>query len=175
MKKHTNILALVAVLVAFAAPAFAQGVGIKAQPRMKFSGTRLDSTQVAIPNWATGVSVIASQDTTNWFDLSGFDFAVGAVAASPLVQFQINHQIGAATDSIAYAIEWANDAADLTSFIPGTVAFVTTGTKGATVVPGCDNDDLTCARYVRVIVQNVKVASGVTRKFSIVPLLRLKQ
>lgn len=172
MKKITNILALAAVMAAFAAPAFAGDVVIRALPRMKFSGTKLDSTLIAVPTNSTTATAASTRDTTNWLDLGNYKFAYG-VSASPLIQFQINHQVGAATDTMQTAVEWANDPNDLASFIPGSPAFAAPGVSGATIISGCDSDDLTCGRFVRVIVSNFKVASGVTRKFSVVPILRL--
>lgn len=174
MKKHMHILALAAFLVAFAAPAFAQGK-ILALPRAKFfkansSGVQQDSTEVAIIVWGGAVTVAAASDTTEWINLSPYNFIPPGFTAQPIVQVQINHQIGAATDSVGYILQYRNDPRS-TGFHAGALTHVAANASGSTIIDAMTSSGPQ-SREFRVILLNNKIASGVTRKYSVVPIIR---
>jgi hypothetical protein len=178
MKKHLNILALAAVLVAIAVPAFAQfsihipDFGRTASPRLRWvKGATTDSTEVAIVVWGGAVTVAAASDTTEWYAVGRrYEFPQPGFTAAPILQFQVNHQIGAATDSIGYILQYKSDP-NTTAFHQTATQHVPTNGAAATVIDAMTSSG-PAGSDVRLILINNKIASGVTRKYSVVPIIR---
>lgn len=179
MKKGIT-LALASVLVAVALPAYA-ATYLRTLPLMTFpKNATYDSTEVAVPIHAVGNAPSASQDTTAWLEVGGLDYAEASGVAQNLLDFQINHQSIATSDTISYAIQWTGDEAT----VAGTASKFAGGSITAIAIPaGCTASivngiasDSESNRWVRVIVWNNKVTnSNVTRKFSVQPIARLKR
>lgn len=175
MKKR-NILALAALFLAFAVPAFAQfnmhvpdfGAG---RSRLKWvKGATTDSTEVAIVVWGGAVAVTTASDTTDWLNVGRYVYQQPGFTAAPLVQLQVNHQVGAATDSIGYIIQYRSDP-NATSIHQTALTHIAANTGGSTVIDAVTTSG-PAAREIRLIVLNNKIASGVTRKYSVVPIIR---
>lgn len=171
MKKFLNILALVAVTAAFAAPAFADAYRIVTLPKMTWNkGATTDSTVIAVP---AGFAVAAAADTTNWYDLGKFNFAQsvnGSSTASQIVSMQVNAQQAATLDTMRTTIQYSNDPA---GGFTAASAVVLVGQTASTVAVA-DQDD-TIYRFFRVIFDHYDGSTTTTRKVSIVPVIKVAQ
>lgn len=185
MKSLKNIALALALLATCSASAVYAGgskilVGVDlagkgavhANGRMKFVKlASTDSTRVAIAVWGGAVSEAAASDTTGWLNLAGLSFNETGFTAQPFVQFQINHQIGAATDSVGYKIQYSSDPQDQTTFHTAALTHIAANAGGSTVIDALTSNGPS-ARFVRIIILNDKIASGVTRLYSVVPIVR---
>lgn len=150
--------------------------------RMKFVKlASTDSTRVAIGVWGGAVTEAAAEDTTGWLDLAGLNGIEAGFTGQPFVQFQINHQIGAATDSVGYKLQYSADLNDQTTFSTGALTHVAANVGGSTFIdamaPAIASSSVTAAgaqnaRFIRLIILNDKIASGATRLYSVVPIVR---
>jgi hypothetical protein len=180
MKKFGHILALVAVMVAFAGTALA-GPKINTLAPMNWDrGAGTDSTFISIPVWVGAIAITAAQETTAWLDLGKFEFpdGVGSATPVPLVQFQITVGTVAATtsDSVGYQVQYANDPADLsrtTGFINGTQSYAAMA-QNVAVITALDATRTAASasgRFIRLIVTNAEIGSGYQRRFRVVPII----
>jgi hypothetical protein len=128
------------------------------------------------------VTEAAAEDTTAWLDTAGLVFADPGFTGAPALQFQVNHQIGAATDSVGIKLQYASDANDQTTFSTGALTHVAANVGGSTFIdalaPIANSGSVTAqlaqsARFVRIIILNDKIGSGATRLYSVVPVARL--
>lgn len=192
--KHLKNLLAVALLAVMAVPAFAgtriitlggrPGVANNGRAKfVKFATT--DSTRVAIGVWGGAISEATASDTTAWIDIGGINFTSQGYSGAPRLQFQINHQIGAATDSIGYKIQYLADENDKTTFSTSALTHVAANVGGSTfidalaptaagAVGGVASQAAQGARQIRLILLNNKIASGVTRLYSVVPVARVE-
>lgn len=191
MKTKNAILALalaLAVLVTGEAraggmkyEAFGSQTGITAGQMRWLKVLTTDSTSVAIAVWGGAVTVAAASETTAWLDTGSEVFPDVAAKDVPLVLFEVEHQVGAAIDSVGYIVQWTNNPntnalAVGSTFVSSAMATPPTSGLGATatLVTAIDSDQAPGGgRWCRLIVVNAKVGSGATRRYSVRPF-RLK-
>lgn len=180
MKKYLNILALVVVglTMALATAADAQGYKLNVLGRLRWNKqATTDSTEIAV-SWSPTND--AGTDTTEWVDLRGYTYpniANGQSTAATLVAIQLNAQQAASGDTMRVQFQFANEATVSGRTITATKinsqsAVVQVGNQ-APVITVLDVDDAHISNFFRVIFDNHDQSVGVTRKVSVIPIVKV--
>ena len=178
MKNIRTILALAVALVTFAAPAFADGFQIRTLPRLKwvkYAGSQgimpslSDSTVSATP---FNPGAVAGLDTTQWLDLSQFNFPTSGITAQPIVALQVNAGLTAAGDSAEIQLQFTADEPSAGVFNTQAVVNLV-GTTICPITSVFDAGTTYFNRWVRVIYRNTEQSAAAGRNVSIVPILKV--
>lgn len=181
-----RILLLVALAVALAAPTIASAqtftpttVPLKWNRGISSYGAgQTDSLVISLPGPGAAVDFA---DTTEWLDLSGYEFPQQGYTAYPLVTFTIYGQANTASDSIGYQVQFSDQKSipsgnfqTITNTF-GTLASVaylslsastTVGSNvWGTIVGMAPTSSVYPHRWYRVVVLNAEVGGTIGRRY----------
>lgn len=183
MKRFTILAAALVALAVTAHGSFAQTftpitVPLKWDRGISSYGLGVkDSLVISLPGPAAAVDFA---DTTVWLDLGSFKFPQQAYTAYPLVTFSVYGQANTASDSIGYAVQYADQISvpggnyqGITNvFTSATVAYLSLSastTVGANnwgnIVAVAPTSSVYNHRFVRLVILNAEVGGTIGRRY----------